>query len=167
MYQTIEQFIQEWELESQGTFRLFQALTDESLQQEVLPGYRTAGRLAWHIVTTIPEMMSRTGLELHISHEEETVPASAAKIAEAYKEAAAALIEAIRRQWTDSKLTDLHNLYGDEWPNALTLNILIKHEIHHRGQLTILMRQAGLQIHGLYGPAKQEWGMMGAPEPVV
>lgn len=34
------------------------------------------------------------------------------------------------------------------------------HEIHHRGQLTILMRQAGITVSGLYGPSKEEAAAM-------
>ena len=30
---------------------------------------------------------------------------------------------------------------------------LLHHEIHHRGQMTVLMRQAGLKLPGVYGPS--------------
>jgi alanyl-tRNA synthetase len=45
------------------------------------------------------------------------------------------------------------------------LDVLIKHQTHHRGQLTIGMRQAGLVTPGMYGPAKEEWTAMGVPAP--
>ena len=31
---------------------------------------------------------------------------------------------------------------------------LIKHIVHHRGQVTVLMRQAGIKPFGVYGPPK-------------
>jgi uncharacterized damage-inducible protein DinB len=37
------------------------------------------------------------------------------------------------------------------------LYYLIVHEIHHRGQMTVLMRQAGLSFTGIYGPTREEW----------
>ena len=35
---------------------------------------------------------------------------------------------------------------------------LINHQNHHRGQMTVLMRQAGLTVPGVYGPAKKRVG---------
>lgn len=42
---------------------------------------------------------------------------------------------------------------------------MIQHQIHHRGQMTILMRQAGLTVPGLYGPSKEEWAVIGMDTP--
>ncbi len=52
-------------------------------------------------------------------------------------------------------------MYGQEWKNSFSLWALVTHQIHHRGQMTVLMRQAGLKVPGLYGPAKEEWEAMG------
>jgi len=52
-------------------------------------------------------------------------------------------------------------MYGQEWMNAFSLWVEVGHQIHHRGQMTGLMRQAGLKIPGLYGPAREEWEAMG------
>jgi uncharacterized damage-inducible protein DinB len=166
MYTKISDFEQTWTLESANTQKLFDVLTDASLKQEVTSDGRTLGRLAWHITTTVHEMMSRTGLVFQGAESDE-VPASAAQIAESYRQSSAALLEAIRTQWTDAKLAELSDMYGQQWPNGLTLNILISHEIHHRGQLTVLMRQAGLKVPGIYGPAKEEWSSMGMEPPAV
>ena len=40
---------------------------------------------------------------------------------------------------------------------------MVKHEVHHRAQMTVLMRQAGLAVPGIYGPAAEEWEAMGLP----
>lgn len=45
------------------------------------------------------------------------------------------------------------------------LFFMIQHQIHHRGQMTILMRQAGLTVPGIYGPAKEEWAVIGREAP--
>jgi uncharacterized damage-inducible protein DinB len=39
----------------------------------------------------------------------------------------------------------------------------MSHEIHHRGQMTVLMRQAGLKVPGVYGPSREEWTAYGMP----
>ena len=38
---------------------------------------------------------------------------------------------------------------------------LVRHQAHHRAQMTVLMRQAGLAVPGIYGPAREEWAAMG------
>ena len=60
MFLTIEQFKQEWQAESDNTRKIFSALTDDSLKQPVANDHRTLGRMAWHIVQTLPEMAART-----------------------------------------------------------------------------------------------------------
>jgi len=57
-------------------------------------------------------------------------------------------------------------MYGEVWKNGATLFILVTHQAHHRGQMTVLMRQAGLKVIGVYGPAKEEWLQMNM-EPMV
>ena len=43
----------------------------------------------------------------------------------------------------------------------------LSHQTHHRGQMTVLMRQAGLTVPGVYGPAREEWAAMGMEPPTV
>jgi uncharacterized damage-inducible protein DinB len=112
-------------------------------------------------------MMSRTGLVFESPGEEEQVPTSAKEIAEAYRRTSEAFLNAIMTQWTDESLKQTNNMYGEEWPNHVTLRILIQHEVHHRGQMTVLMRQAGLRVPGVYGPSLEEWQEMGMPAPQV
>ncbi|MCK4657684.1 MAG: hypothetical protein KAT85_11650, partial [candidate division Zixibacteria bacterium] len=39
--------------------------------------------------------------------------------------------------------------------------------IHHRGQMTVLMRQAGLKVPGVYGPSMEEWEHFGMKKPEI
>jgi uncharacterized damage-inducible protein DinB len=156
MYRTIQEFIEDWKLESASTQRALDALTDASLSQRVSPKDRTLGEVAWHIVTTIQEMMTMAGLKLEAVGDPKVVPTSARQIADAYRAVSEGLVTAIQEQWTDATLQEVRNMFGMQWPNALTLNILLRHEIHHRGQLTVLMRQAGLQVPDIYGPARRD-----------
>ncbi|UOF89186.1 DinB family protein [Fodinisporobacter ferrooxydans] len=165
MFQTLNGFLQSWEYEAGATQKLLDALTDASLRQEVASMDRTLGRIAWHIVTAIHEMMSRTGLQFASPGEDGPVPTSAKVIADAYRQVNDAFVQALQTQWTDSTLKEMHNLYGEEWPNGITLMVLIRHQIHHRGQMTVLMRQAGLKVPGVYGPAREEWANLGMEAP--
>ncbi len=49
MYRHLEDFINDWTVESESTLKIFNNLTDESLTKKVDENVRTAGRLDYHI----------------------------------------------------------------------------------------------------------------------
>jgi uncharacterized damage-inducible protein DinB len=167
MYKHIEDFAATWQTETAATMRTLEMLTDESLGQQITSDHRTLGRLAWHLVQTLHEMPSLAGLSFEGPGENVPVPDSAADIAAAYNRTSQALLDVVQSSWKDENLLIMSNMYGDQWPNGLVLDILIKHEIHHRGQMTVLMRQAGLRAPDLYGPTKEQWAEYGEPAPVI
>jgi uncharacterized damage-inducible protein DinB len=63
----------------------------------------------------------------------------------------------VEANWSDDHLEDIIKMYGMDWNKGTTLHILVTHQTHHRGQFTVLMRQAGLKVPGVYGPSKEEW----------
>ncbi len=167
MYTSLKHFHNAWAYESASTQKQLDALTDASLSQPITSDARTLGRIAWHIAQTIPEMMARTGLTVAGPQEHDPVPASAAAIADGYRTAAASLTEQLSAHWTDDTLSLSDDMYGDMWTRGLTLEILIRHQAHHRGQLSVLMRQAGLLVHGIYGPTLEDWSAMGVAAPAI
>ncbi len=167
MFTRIEHFKANWKYESESTLKVLRALTDASLQQAVAPGRRTLGRIAWHLVLTIPEMFSHAGLTVDGPAQDAPVPARAADIVAAYERAAASLPQALGAHWTDETLRVEDQMYGETWRRGFTLLALVMHQAHHRGQMTVLMRQAGLAVPGVYGPAEEEWAGLGAPAPEV
>jgi uncharacterized damage-inducible protein DinB len=167
MFRTIGDFAKTWEHESASTLKLLQKLTDESLAQAVAAEDRTLGRIAWHITLSVGEMMERTGLKLDGPGERAPVPSSAAEIARVYEATSRALARQIEAQWTDSSLEVEDDMYGQRWKRGFTVSALVAHQTHHRGQMTVLMRQAGLAVPGVYGPARHEWGAMGMEAPPV
>jgi len=164
MYRTIDDFITEWKSESETTAKVLDNLTDASLPQKVYPEGRTLGFIAWHIVTTLSEMGNKAGLGVAGPAEDAPEPTSAPEIAAAYRSAAASLAERVKAVWTDKECLDEINLYGEPWKKGYVLAILIRHEVHHRGQMTVLMRQAGLKVPGVCGPSREEWKQYGMPE---
>lgn len=167
MFHSLAEFFPVWEYESQVTHTMLSGLTDASLAHLAYPGGRTIGRLAWHIAQTLPEMLGRTGLRVAGVGEHDPVPPSAATIATGYRDASASLVEQVTSHWTDATLTEIDEMYGEQWPRSTTLDVLIRHQAHHRGQLAILMRQAGLTVPGVYGPTREEWASFGMDAPEV
>ncbi|WP_077620512.1 DinB family protein [Bacillus sinesaloumensis] len=157
MYHLLQEFVQEWQYEASSTQKILDALTDESLSQEVAPGHRTLGELAWHVVTSVHLMLSQAGLQFEGANGQE-VPTSAKEIADSYRVTTENVVNAIKAQWNDETLKEVHDIFGGQMPTAILLGMMNTHQIHHRGQMTILMRQAGLKVPGVYGPSKEEWG---------
>ncbi len=167
MFTSLEEFFADWKYESEATQKILRELSDASLAQAVTTQDRTLGRMAWHLVTAIPEMSRRTGLATEGPEESAPVPATAAAIADTYGRVVASLEARIREDWNDASLGIVDDMYGEKWARAQTLEILIRHQIHHRGQMTVLMRQAGLKVPGVYGPSREEWAQFGQAAPAV
>ena len=160
MYRSIEDFRKAWTYETEQTVKLFQNLTDESLTQKMSDDGRSLGFLAWHLTLTLGEMPALVGLEINAPSLESEIP-TAAEIVSAFETAANSVKEEVSKNWTDETLEIEDSMYGETWKRGMTLFYLILHQAHHRGQITVLMRQAGLKVVGIYGPAKEEWEAMG------
>ncbi|MGE7666633.1 DinB family protein [Ureibacillus composti] len=165
MYVTIADFIKEWKKEANLTQKVLEGLTDESLNQKVYAEGRTLGRIAWHFTTNIPEYLAHFGLKVELVENAESVPTSAKEIVETFKKLSTEAVQVIEQQWTDESLKEVQIAFGREETNAQILMGLIKHIIHHRGQVTVLMRQAGLKPFGVYGPPKEDWIHIGVENP--
>jgi uncharacterized damage-inducible protein DinB len=166
MFRRVTDFLTIWAQEKDATHRVFAALTDASLSRSVDASGRTLGRLAWHIAGTIPEMMERTGLHFDAPPHDAPPPASAEEIGKTYAHNASSFATALESSWNDETLDVEDDMYGERWQRGFTLFALVGHQIHHRGQMTVLMRQAGLKVPGTFGPAREEWAAMGITAPL-
>ncbi len=167
MYHTIKEFEDDWTREIERMLTMLDNIPDKALSQSVADGHRTLGRLAWHITTTIPEMMAHTGITMEVLSGDSPMPLTSKDIRHAYDVVARMLLEKIKQSWSDETLETEDDLYGEKWPRKVTLKVLVHHQIHHRGQMTVLMRQAGLRVPGLFGPAKEDWVEFGMEPPEV
>lgn len=163
MFRQVTDFQKAWEYEAEMTGKVIAALTNASLGQRVSEEGRTLGFLAWHNTQTLGEMLGLTGLKVDAPDFEQPCPETSAEIEAAYTKAAESIKEQVAANWTDETLLETDEMYGETWARGMTLFYLIAHQTHHRGQMTVLMRQAGLIVPGVYGPAKEEWAAMGAP----
>lgn len=161
MYHTIQEFLDEWRHEAQNTTAVFANLTDDALGQRVTAEGRSIRTLAWHITVSVGEMMTRVGFSIEGPSEHFPEPETAEQIRQAYASAVASLDARVRENWNDESLEIEHDMYGEMWTNATTLRVLVMHEAHHRAQLTVLMRQAGLKVPGIYGPSREDWSSYG------
>lgn len=157
MIRSIQDFIVRWKEEADNTLKVIGNLTDETLSKN-LPGTRTLGRLANHIIETLSEFPNKLGLPIE---EEFVTHKSVAELTLAYQIASDRLLTAVAETWQeDAILEEEKNMYGEPWKIGLALYYLIAHQTHHRAQMTTLMRAAGLRVPGIYGPSVEEWKAM-------
>ena len=161
MFRRIADFEGQWKYETDATLKVLRALSDRSLAQPVVPGGRTLGFLAWHLTVALPVQMAQAGVQSAGPGHEATVPSRASEISHTYEQAAGSLGDAVKKSWSDEKLTDVVSYFGRPMSLGLVLEAVIRHQAHHRGQMTVLMRQAGVPVPGVYGPSKEEWVAMG------
>ena len=161
MYSKVTEFIEDWKYESESTLKVFENLTDDSLDFKPDKYVRSPGRLALHIVTTLGEMVQRTGLKFDATPEDAPLPSAVKEICDEYKKSSEGMLNAVKKEWKDESLLEEVNLYGQNWKKGKVLSVLVNHQTHHRGQLAVVMRLAGLKVPGVYGPAREEWANMG------
>jgi uncharacterized damage-inducible protein DinB len=162
MIRTVDDFLKTWTYEAESTLKILRTLTEVSLSQSVAPGGRTLGDLAWHCVLTLPEMMKQAGIPL-AGPAQDAPPPPLVELVREYETCSQGLAGELPRRWTDTMLSEMIPMYGELWSRGGVLSALILHQAHHRAQMTVLMRQAGLQVPGIYGPAREEWAAMNLP----
>lgn len=161
MYNSVAEAVGEWRYEARLTQMVMDALTDQSLAQQIPMEGRTLGQLAWHMVTYATTFLAHFGLQLEQLDEKSQVPSTAQEIARRWSEVNESAARAMEEQLTVESLRRVQNTFGREMETGAILALLLKHHAHHRGQVTVLMRMAGLVPPGLYGPTKEGWRQMG------
>lgn len=156
MFTAVQDLVGMWRHEASQTARVMAALTDASLTQEVAPGYRALGDLAWHIAVAPPYFLSGFGIQVAGPNAAGPRPERAAEIRSIYEDVQSALADAVAQEWSDESLATEGEVFGHTLTRGMAVLVMLHHEIHHRGQMTVLMRQAGLPVPGVYGPAKGE-----------
>jgi hypothetical protein len=84
MYYKISDFIEDWKYELELTLKVLSNLTDEVLNVKFNNEIRSAGRLAWQIVTSVVEMTHRTELTFESVDENAPIPSSVKEVVYEY-----------------------------------------------------------------------------------
>lgn len=155
MYRQVDDFIHDWNAEAENTAAVMDALTDEKLGQAIVEGHNTLGWLGWHLATSPIFFASLVGVNLTPPAEKQAEEITAADIQSAYRKVTEELKTAVESELKDEQLTETVN-FGAPTAKGSILSKLILHQTHHRGQMTVLLRQAGLPVPGVMGPTKEQ-----------
>lgn len=153
MYRQVGDFLEEWEVAAEGTLQVLQAVTDDKLEQSIVEGHSTLGWLGWHLVDTTGYVSRLAGLTVPMMGQDEAIPMTAGEIAAAYETAAEAVKEEAAKLYNEDLLANT-GIEGYATKGAL-LRYLIDHQTHHRGQMMVLLRQAGLPVPPVMGPTQE------------
>ncbi|WP_010305895.1 DinB family protein [Kurthia senegalensis] len=155
MYRQIEDFKQDWTQAMKGTMLAFEALTDEKLDFSIVEGHNSLGWLAWHL-TNAPMFFVHQAAQMPLVPvgDPKVVPTEAAIIVEGYKNIANQILQAADKLTDEDLLEEVPFIQGTAKRGAI-LRAVIDHQTHHRGQMTVLLRQAGLTVPPVMGPTKE------------
>ena len=155
MYRTIEDFKADWTHNAAGTMNVIQAISDEKMDQAIVEGHSSLGWLAWHLATA-PMFFGNAlaGLNLNVQVDPQAQPATVAEIAKVYEEVSNELLAKVSQLDDADLLAEVKGINGPT-PRGFILRAMIDHQTHHRGQMTVLLRQAGLRVPPVMGPTQE------------
>jgi uncharacterized damage-inducible protein DinB len=158
----IESMLQELEQETQTTRRVLERVPNEHLSWRPHPKARTLGQLALHVATVpagVAELASRS-------------PAQAPDFADPSPRSASELVPTLEQSITRAKqalggmddaalMATWRLMRGDREVLALPRvaflrSVMLNHWYHHRGQLTVYLRELNVPIPSIYGPSADE-----------
>src|SRR5262245_21578292 len=158
----IEALIQELEQEAQTTRRVLERVPGDKLGWKPHQKSMSLGQLAMHVATT-PGMVSEIVRQSPFPAPKFTQP-SATSVAELLPalEQSAAKAKVNLRAIGDAGLAGMWRVVdGDrqlmEMPVGAVLRfIMLNHWYHHRGQLSVYLRELGVPVPSIYGPSADE-----------
>jgi uncharacterized damage-inducible protein DinB len=160
---TIDEILQELEHEAQATRRVLERVRDDKLDWKPHEKSMTLGQLAMH-VATLPEAIAQLALQPSFDVNTEIPRPSATSAAElvATLEQSVAKAKALLGGMDETTLASTWratngNRVVMEAPRAAFLrSVMLNHWYHHRGQLTVYLRQTGSLVPAVYGSSADE-----------
>jgi uncharacterized damage-inducible protein DinB len=154
----LERFIQIWDREAAKTAKLLEALPEDQYDFRPDPGSRSLGEMAWHLAE--PEVYGRFALEqggfsLDVKPSVER-PRSVRELAPAFVRVHADALERVKKLTPEDLDRSIPFINGQPiGVREVLWDFMLLHGIHHRGQLSMMVRQAGGRPVSLYGPTRE------------
>ncbi len=160
---TIDELLQELEEEAQITHRVLARVREDQLGWTPHKKSMTLGQLAMH-VASVPGAIAGISTQPTFDVKTEIPRPTATSVAEllAVLDESVARAKAILSKMDDTALLSPWRMVdGDQEVavisrGALLRSIMLNHWYHHRGQLTVYLRQTGALVPAIYGPSADE-----------
>jgi len=158
----IESLLQELDAETPATRRVLERIPDDRLAWRPHSKSRPLGTLAFHIAH-LPAALAGLAVQTEVSafNLVDPVPTSTAEVVATLDESVAKA-KRLLSGMDDATAMGLWRLVdGDrvlvEMPRiAFLRSLLLNHWYHHRGQLTVYLRELDVPVPAIYGPSADE-----------
>ncbi len=158
----IDSLLQELEHEAKTTRRVLERVPADQLGWRPHPKARSLGELALHVAGT-PGAVAKLAAQSEIQPPDfkDPVPNSAGELIPALEESVATAKQLLGKM-DDATLNATWRVKrnGQELmaiPRATLLrSIMLNHWYHHRGQLSVYLRELGVAVPSIYGPSADE-----------
>jgi uncharacterized damage-inducible protein DinB len=160
----IDGMLQELEQETLTTRRVLERVPDKQLTWRPHEKARTLGQLALHIATVpggVAELVASPSPAQAPQFNNDPSPTSTAELMRALDQSVAKAKKVLAGM-DDTTLMATWRLRNGERevlaaPRIAVLrSVMLNHWYHHRGQLTVYLRQLGVPIPSIYGPSADE-----------
>jgi len=159
----LDRFRTVWDIEAELTTKLLEALPTDQYECRPDPGGRSLGEMAWHL-SEIEGYISYGITKGAVTFQEAPPniqrPREVRLLAPGYRrvhEEAVARLEDLTAEDLDRELAFVT---GPLSIRDILWGTMLMHQIHHRGQLSLLCRLAGGTSPGIYGPNREEMAAM-------
>jgi len=166
---TIEMMIQELEQEAKTTERVLERVPADRLGWKPHDKSWTLGQLALH-TATVPGSLAEASTRSPFPLPEFTQgsPATSAELVPALRQSVTKATTILRGMSDEDLARTWRAVRGDQEVlvlpvGALLRSIMLNHWYHHRGQLSVYLRQVGAQVPSIYGPSADESPFVGEP----
>jgi len=158
----IESLLKELEQEAQTTRRVLERVPEDRLAWKPHDKSMSLGQLALHVATTpggVAEMCQQSPFQIPPFTQPSAT--SAAELMRALDESVAKARQilqgmddaALRKTW---RVVDGDREVMAMPTGAVLRTIMLNHWYHHRGQLSVYLRQVGALVPSIYGPSADE-----------
>ena len=159
----IDGMLQELEEEARTTRRVLERVPDDKLAWRPHPKARTLGELALHVAMVpggVAELVASPS-PAQVPNFAEASPKSASELIPALDQGIAKAKQALSGMDDATLMATWRMMQGERevfaLPRvALLRSIMLNHWYHHRGQLSVYLRELDVPIPSIYGPSADE-----------
>ena len=166
-------FVQELEQETATTRRVLERVPNDKLDWRPHPKSMSLGQLALHVATipgNVAELLTRSPVP--VPQFTQPAASSASELMPALDESVSKAKQVLGTM-DDAAMGSIWRLvHGDREimavpRGAMFRAIMLNHWYHHRGQLSVYLRELGVPVPSIYGPSADENPFMMEKEAVV
>jgi uncharacterized damage-inducible protein DinB len=160
----IDPLLQELEQEAEATRRVLERVPHDRLAWRPHKKSRTLGQLALHVATVPGAVAEFAALPSPVQapeFREDPIPESAAQLIPTLQQSVATARRVLGNMDDATLTATWRAMRGEREVMAVPRlgflrSVMLNHWYHHRGQLTVYLRELGVPVPAIYGPSADE-----------